>query len=174
MKQIVSTSRTVRLSLFNCLPLVCVLLQPVAVIAGSQNRLVKEPPQEQRSLWESPNRAKPRQHTPESEGWVRISEPDEKTGYFYAPFSISKVSDGVFAVTTLINYISDEGNAESLIGVTNYDCARRVKQEQSTIQYSQQWGDGVILIKLGFEPEWTTVKIGSDGMSLLKTVCSLR
>ena len=169
-----STSRTLRLSLFNCLPLVCFLFQPVAVIAGSQNRLVKESPQEQRSLWETPNRAKSSQHTPESEGWVRTSEPDEKTGYFYAPFSISKVSEGFFTVTTLINYISDEGNAESLIGVTNYDCAQRVKQEQSTIQYSQQWGYGLILHKLGFEPNWTTVKIGSDGMSLLMTVCSLR
>lgn len=109
-----------------------------------------------------------------NEGWVRISEPDEKTGYFYAPFSIKAVKNGFFSVTTLINYISDEGNAESLLGVTIYDCKNRTKQEQSTVQYSQQWADGEIKLKLGLEEEWGAVKVGSDGMSLLKTVCDTR
>lgn len=110
---------------------------------------------------------------PTNEGWVRISEPDEKTGYFYAPFSIKAVKNGFVSVMTLINYISDEGDAESLLGVTVYDCVNRTKQEQSTVQYSQQWADGEIKYKAGLEEEWGSVKVGSDGMRLLKIICNL-
>ena len=93
-------------------------------------------------------------------------------GFYYDPLSIKQVKVGFVAVTTIINYISDEGNKESLLGMTVYDCARRVKQEQSTEQYTQYWADGEIKLKLGLEEPWGTVKVGTDGMRLLKTVCA--
>jgi hypothetical protein len=104
--------------------------------------------------------------------WQRISEPNAMPGFYYDPLSIKQVKVGFVAVTTIINYISDEGNKESLLGMTVYDCARRVKQEQSTEQYTQYWADGEIKLKLGLEEPWGTVKVGTDGMRLLKTVCA--
>lgn len=107
-----------------------------------------------------------------SEGWLQISEPNAVPGYYYDPLSIKKVKEGFVSVETMINYISDEGNKESLLGVTLYDCVRRLKQEQSTVQYSQYWADGDVKIRLGLEIEWGTVKVGTDGMRLLRIVCS--
>lgn len=107
-----------------------------------------------------------------SEGWLQISEPNAVPGYYYDPLSIKQVKDGFVRVTTMINYISDEGNKESLLGVTLYDCVRKEKQEQSTVQYSQYWADGDVKLRLGLEDEWGTVKVGTDGMRLLRIVCS--
>jgi len=104
--------------------------------------------------------------------WLRLSEPNAVLGYYYDPLSIKQVKEGFTTVTTMINYISDTGNKESLLGVTVFDCARRVRQEQSTVQYTQYWADGVIKLKLGLEEPWDTVKVGTDGMQLLKTVCA--
>lgn len=104
--------------------------------------------------------------------WQRISELGSLPSFYYDPLSIKQVREGFVTVTTMINYISDEGNKESLLGVTLYDCARRVKQEQSTVQYTQYWADGDVKFKIGLEEPWNTVKVGTDGMRLLKTVCS--
>lgn len=104
--------------------------------------------------------------------WQRISEPNEMPGFYYDPLSIKQVKDGFVSVTTIINYISDEGKKESLLGVTVYDCARGVKQEQSTVQYTQHWADGEIKLKLGLEEPWDSVKVETVGMRLLKSVCA--
>lgn len=104
--------------------------------------------------------------------WQRISEPGSLPGYFYDPLSIKQVKEGFVTVTTMINYISDEGNKESLLGVTLFDCMRGLRQEQSTVQYTQYWADGDIKFKIGFEEAWRLVKAGTDGMRLLKAVCA--
>jgi len=108
-----------------------------------------------------------------SEGWLMVSEPGTTPLIFYAPLSISTLKDGFVFVTKLINYTSDEGNAESLLGLTLYNCASRTKQEQSTVQYSKQWADGDVLLRIGLEEPWNSVKVGTEGMRLLKTVCNL-
>lgn len=104
--------------------------------------------------------------------WLRISHPSTGPGYYYDPLSIKQVREGFVVVTTMINYVSDEGNKESLLGVTLYDCVRKVKQEQSTVQYTKYWADGDIKFKIGLEEPWNSVKAGTDGMRLLKTVCA--
>jgi hypothetical protein len=110
----------------------------------------------------------------EFQGWVLISEPGTTPVIFYAPLSISTLKYGFVSVTTIINYTSDEGNAESLLGVSLYNCAQRSKQEQSTVQYSKHWADGDVLFEIGLEEPWNSVKVGTEGMRLLKTVCDLR
>lgn len=102
---------------------------------------------------------------------AKIQRTNAMPGFYYDPLSIKQVKDGFVAVTTIINYISDEGNKKSLLGMTFYDCARRVKQEKSTEQYTQYWGDGGIKLKLGLEEPWGTVKVGTDGMRLMKVAC---
>lgn len=109
-----------------------------------------------------------------SEVWLMVSEPGTTPVIFYAPLSIITLKDGFVSVTTLINYTSDEGNAESLLGLTLYNCASRTKQEQSTVQYSKQWADGDVLLRIGLEEPWNSVKVDTEGMRLLKTVCNLR
>jgi hypothetical protein len=108
------------------------------------------------------------------EGWLMVSEPGTTPVIYYAPLSISTLKSGFVSVTTLINYTSDEGNSESLLGVSLYNCAHRTKQEQSTVQYSKHWADGDVLFKIGLEEPWNSVKVGTEGMRLLKTVCDLR
>ena len=109
-----------------------------------------------------------------SEGWLLISEPGTTPVIYYAPLSIKKLKDGFVSVQSLLNYISDEGNAESLLGVTLYDCAMGTKQEQSTVQYSKHWADGDVVLEIGLEEPWELVKINTEGMRLMKTVCDLR
>ncbi len=108
-----------------------------------------------------------------SVGWTRVSEPEDPEGYFYAPLSITTLKGSRVSVQSLINYTSDEGNPESLLGVTLYNCASRTKQEQSTVQYSKQWADGEVILQIGLEEPWVPVKVGSAGMRLLKIVCDL-
>lgn len=109
-----------------------------------------------------------------SEGWLLISEPGTTPVIYYAPLSIKTVKDAFVSVQSLINYISDEGSAESLLGVTLYDCAMGTKQEQSTVQYSKHWADGDVVLEIGLEEPWELVKINTEGMRLMKTVCDLR
>lgn len=106
--------------------------------------------------------------------WLLISEPGTTPVIYYAPLSISTVKPGFVRVTSLINYISDEGNAESLLGDTLYDCAMGTKQEQSTVQYSKHWADGDVVLEIGLEEPWELVKFNTEGMRLMKTVCDLR
>jgi hypothetical protein len=106
--------------------------------------------------------------------WQLISEPGTTPVIYYAPLSIQTDNDGFASVTTVINYTSDEGNAESLLGVSLYNCAQRTKQEQSTVQYSKHWADGDVLFKIGLEEPWNPVKVGTEGMRLLKVACDLR
>jgi hypothetical protein len=106
--------------------------------------------------------------------WQLISEPGTTPVIYYAPLSISTLKSGFASVTTVINYTSDEGNAESLLGVSLYNCAQRTKQEQSTVQYSKHWADGDVLFKIGLEEPWNPVKVGTEGMRLLKVACDLR
>jgi hypothetical protein len=60
------------------------------------------------------------------------------------------------------------------LGVTLYDCAIGTKQEQSTVQYSKHWADGDVLYEIVLEEPWNSVKVGTEGMRLLKTVCDIR
>jgi hypothetical protein len=106
-----------------------------------------------------------------SEGWLLISEPGTTPVIYYAPLSIQTDQDGFASVTSLINYISDEGNEESLLGVSLYNCAELTKQEQSTVQYSKHWADGDVLFEIGLEEPWNSVKAGTEGMLLLKVAC---
>lgn len=109
-----------------------------------------------------------------NEGWLLISEPGTTPVIYYAPLSIKRVKKGFVSVQSLINYISDEGNAESLLGVTLYNCAMGTKQEQSTVQYSKQWADGDVVLEIGLEEPWELVKFNTEGMRLMKVVCDLR
>lgn len=120
------------------------------------------------------NQSKYSANVGKSEGWLLISEPGTTPVIYYAPFSVRKVKPGFASVTSLINYTSDEGNAESLLGVTLYNCASATKQEQSTVQYSMHWADGDVKLRIGFEEPWELVKVGTEGMRLMKTVCDLR
>lgn len=106
--------------------------------------------------------------------WQLISEPATTPLIYYSPLSIKKVKDGFVSVQSLINYTSDEGSKESLLGVTLYDCAMGTKQEQSTVQYSKHWADGDVVLEIGLEEPWELVKINTEGMRLMKTVCDLR
>lgn len=106
--------------------------------------------------------------------WLLISEPGTTPVIYYAPLSVSTVKPGFASVTSLINYTSDEGNAESLLCITVYDCAMGTKQEQSTVQYSQHWADGDVVLQIGLEEAWQPVKLGTEGMRLLKVACDLR
>lgn len=106
--------------------------------------------------------------------WLLISEPGTTPVIYYAPLSISTIKPGFARVTSLINYTNDEGNAESLLGITVYDCAMGTKQEQSTVQYSQHWADGDVVLQIGLEEPWQLVKLGTEGMRLLKVACDLR
>jgi hypothetical protein len=106
-----------------------------------------------------------------SEGWLLISEPGTTPVIYYAPLSISRLKSGFASVTSLINYTSDEGNAESLLGVSLYNCASATKQEQSTVQYSMHWADGDVKLRIGLEEPWNPVKVGTEGMRLLKVAC---
>lgn len=106
--------------------------------------------------------------------WLLISEPGTTPVIYYAPLSVSTIKPGFASVTSLINYTSDEGNAESLLGITVYDCAMGTKQEQSTVQYSQHWADGDVVLQIGLEEPWQPVKLGTEGMRLLKVACDLR
>ena len=110
--------------------------------------------------------------SPMSEGWLQISAPGSNQGYYYSPLSITKVKDKFYTVQTIINYQSDEGRNESLIGITLYDCFTRKLQEQSTRQYSKFWADGELLYEIGLEATWKPVKIGSDGMRLFNLICN--
>lgn len=106
-----------------------------------------------------------------SEGWLLISEPGTTPVIYYAPLSIKKVKDGFVSVQSLINYTSDEGSKESLLGVTLYDCAMGTKQEQSTVQYSRHWADGDVVLEIGLEEPWELVKFNTEGMRLMKVAC---
>lgn len=108
-----------------------------------------------------------------SELWLLISEPGTTPVIYYAPLSVSTVKPGFASVTSLINYTSDEGNAESLLGITVYDCAMGTKQEQSTVQYSQHWADGDVVLQIGLEEAWQPVKLCTEGMRLLEVACDL-
>jgi hypothetical protein len=59
-----------------------------------------------------------------------------------------------------------------MVGSSIYDCKSLTKQEQYTVQYKQHWAAGSIIVKIGIEEEWSPVKVRSDGMKLLKIVCS--
>jgi hypothetical protein len=121
-----------------------------------------------------PNDSKHSAIVRKSELWQLISEPGTTPVIYYAPLSISTLKSGFATVTSLINYTSGDGNAESLLGVTLYNCASATKQEQSTVQYSMHWADGDVKLRIGLEEPWELVKVGTEGMRLMKTVCDLR
>ncbi len=106
-----------------------------------------------------------------SVGWLMISAPGDTPSYYYDPLNIRVVKPGFNSVIYTINYTSDEGALESLVGSSIYDCNRRTKQEQYTVQYKRHWGAGDIIYKIGLEEEWSEVKVGTDAMKLLKIVC---
>lgn len=106
--------------------------------------------------------------------WLLISEPGTTPAIYYAPLSVRTVKPGFASVTNLINYTSEEGKAESLLGITVYDCAMGTKQEQSTVQYSRHWADGDVVLQIGLEEPWQPVKLGTEGMRLLKVACDVQ
>lgn len=106
-----------------------------------------------------------------SVGWLMISAPGDIPSYYFDPLSIKVVKPGFNSVIYTINYTNDEGELESLVGSSIYDCNSLTKQEQYIFQYKQHWAAGNIIYKGGLEEEWGDVKEESSGMKLLKIVC---
>jgi hypothetical protein len=106
-----------------------------------------------------------------SVGWLMISLPGDIPSYYYDPLSIKVTKPGFNSVIYTINYTNDEGELESLVGSSIYDCKSLTKQEQYIFQYKQHWAAGSIIYKGGLEEEWSDVQAESSGMKLLKIVC---
>jgi hypothetical protein len=106
-----------------------------------------------------------------SVGWIMISPLGDIPSYYFDPLSIKVVKPGFNSVIYTINYTNDEGELESLVGSSIYDCNSLTKQEQYIFQYKQHWAAGSIIYKGGLEEEWGDVKAESSGMKLLKIVC---
>ena len=106
-----------------------------------------------------------------SVGWLMISAPGDIPSYYYDPLNIKIVKPGFNSVIYTINYTNDEGELESLVGSSIYDCNSLTKQEQYIFQYKQHWAAGNIIYKGGLEEEWGDVKEESSGMKLLTIVC---
>lgn len=106
-----------------------------------------------------------------SVGWLMISAPGDIPSYYYDPLSIKVTKPGLNSVTYTINYTNDEGELESLVGSSIYDCNSRKKQEQNIVQYKKHWAAGNSIYKGGLEEEWSDVQAESNGMKLLKIVC---
>ena len=106
-----------------------------------------------------------------SVGWLMISAPGDIPSYYYDPLSIKVTKPGFNSVIYTINYTNDEGELESIVGSSIYDCNNRTKQEQNIFQYKQHWAAGNIIYKGGLEEEWSDVKAGSNAMKSLKIVC---
>ena len=104
-------------------------------------------------------------------GWVALGLPNGESSMYYDPSSVHEVEGGFKTIASVINYLNEQGQFESLISATLYDCQNTSKLDHFTIQHSLHWGDGEVIAKSGVDEQWRPVKPKTNGMVLFRVAC---
>ncbi len=104
-------------------------------------------------------------------GWVALGLPNGESSFHYDPASVHVVEGGFKTVVSVINYVNGQGQFESLVSASLYDCKNISKLDQFTIQHRMHWGDGEVIAKSRLEEQWRLVKPKTNGMLLFRAAC---
>jgi hypothetical protein len=104
-------------------------------------------------------------------GWVALGVPNGESSIHYDPTSLHVVEGGFKTIVSVINYLNEQGQFESLVSASLYDCQNISKLDHFTNQHRLHWGDGEVITKSGVDEQWRPVKPKTNGMLLFRVAC---
>jgi hypothetical protein len=107
-----------------------------------------------------------------AQNWKRVSVADRYTAVYLDMDSVRVLDGGIRVAVSVINYQTANGNEESLLAGTLYDCLGSRKRDQFVRQSDAHWGKGIEILISGEESKWFEVLGRSMGDSLQRAVCS--
>ena len=107
-----------------------------------------------------------------AQNWKRVSVADRYTAVYLDMDSVRVLDGGIRVAVSVINYQTANGNEESLLAGTLYDCLGNRKRDQFVRKSDAHWGKGIEIRISGEESKWFEVLERSMGDSLQRAVCS--
>ena len=106
-----------------------------------------------------------------AQNWKRVSVADRYTAVYLDVDSVRVLDGGIRVAVSVINYQTANGNEESLLAGTLYDCLGNRKRDQFVRKSDAHWGKGIEIRTSGEESQWFEVRARSIGDSLQRAVC---
>jgi hypothetical protein len=107
-----------------------------------------------------------------AQSWDRVVAADRYTAVYLDTESVRVLDGGIRVAVSVINYQTANGNDESLLAGTLYDCSGNRKRDQFVRKSDSHWGNGIEIRLSGEESRWFDVRRHTIGDSLQRAVCS--
>ena len=107
-----------------------------------------------------------------AQSWERVGATDRYTAVYLDTESVRVFDGGIRVAVSVINYQTANGNDESLLAGTLYDCSGNRKRDQFVRRSDSHWGKGIEIRSSGEESRWFDVRRHTIGDSLQRAVCS--
>jgi hypothetical protein len=103
--------------------------------------------------------------------WKRVGG-DQQVSFYVDQQAVKRISTNEVAALTMLNYMTDSGQYESMLSGVVYDCANMRKIDTFTTQYELHWAEGKVIKELGAEASWHEMPADSIGAAGARLSCA--
>jgi type II secretory pathway component GspD/PulD (secretin) len=103
--------------------------------------------------------------------WKRVGG-DQQISFYVDQQAVKRISTNEVAALTMLNYMTDSGQYESMLSGVVYDCTNMRKLDTFTTQYELHWAEGKVIKELGAETSWHIMPADSIGAAGARLSCT--